>query len=185
MSKIIDLSDKFLKIRESVSLVKKEKDLKNFSKTFFNEYINIRKDIVRNSNFCKNLNYKFAYDYNHIYNWNPIISILSEVNNENKFSVRKQILNHAKRPPLKFSLCSIRAYLANIVTDHFYEEGAFFAISESTKVCNKIAIYRKKMLKYVKEDDLLFFKVDQYLTSDFIFFSYIEKLILNKEFKRL
>ena len=53
MSKIIDLSDKFLKIRENVSLIKKEKDLKNFSKIFFNEYINVRKDIVKIVIFAK------------------------------------------------------------------------------------------------------------------------------------
>ena len=178
MSNVIDLTSRFLVRREENQRVQKARDLADISYDLYKDYIELRKEINYQSRISEKLIPNFKPDYSSLYYWNPIIFLISEINDENKFIAKNKIMTAAyKAKKFEFSFSGIKTIFANFIIDSKFGTGAFDCICESTKNCNKIAEFKEDMLKKVDENDILFFEVYRMISSDFIIFSYLDNLV--------
>jgi hypothetical protein len=178
MSNVIDLTSRFLVKREENERVQKARDLADISYDLYKEYIELRKEINSESRISKKLAPRFKPDYSTLYYWNPIIFLISEISDENRFIAKNKIMTAAyKAKKFEFSFSGIKTIFANFIIDSKFGTGAFDCICESTKNCNKIAEFKEYMLEKVDEDDILFFEVYRMISSDFIIFSYLDNLV--------
>lgn len=179
---LIDLTEKFLKIRRENKLLRN----REIEESLFKEYILLREELSKNK-FCEALKFKYPTkkeDINEEENWNQIQLLANDIffNSQDK-----KYLENLKED-IKTTCSSIESVteeindFISVSVDAEYEPFFnFLLIIEDSMV--KISNFREYYIEQTEDETYVFTsKLDLILTGDYLRLSLLEDFILDQGF---